>query len=59
MVAKSYFVRGAFMFFCMKDTGESNSGEADSNVSRPVFKEKQIEREICNIFEKKKLFFES
>ena len=47
------------MFFCMKDTGESNSGEADSNVSRPVFKEKQIEREICNIFEKKKLFFES
>lgn len=54
MVTKSYFVRGAFMFFCTKDTGESNNGEADSDVSRPVLKKKNREREICNIFEKKK-----
>lgn len=42
------------MFFCTKDTGESNNGEADSDVSRPVLKKKNREREICNIFEKKK-----
>lgn len=44
------------MFFCTKDTGESNNGEADSNVSRPVLKKKNTYIERYATFLKRKKY---